>query len=99
VLLSFEASQDPAYFKRRLARLSQTYSIAYPMLNAGLPRKDTVMRKLPFIQNFSAFPTVLFLDREHRIRYIHTGFSGPATGEDYEDFKAEFARLVEEIER
>lgn len=99
VLLSFEASQEPAYFKRRLDRLSRTYRIGYPMLNVGPPRRDSVMAKLPFIQNFGGFPTTLFLDKEHRIRFIHTGFSGPATGEDYEDYKAEFARMVEEIER
>jgi hypothetical protein len=54
-----------------------------------------VQQVLPQIETFFAYPTTLVLDREGRIRYTHTGFSGPATGVHYEEFEREFAALID----
>jgi hypothetical protein len=47
-----------------------------------------------------AFPTTLFVDRRGQVRRIHTGFSGPATGEHYDrlvrDFEAQAETLLAE---
>ena len=44
-----------------------------------------------------AFPTVLFLHGDGRIRAIHTGFTGPATGEAYVQLRARFESLAQEL--
>jgi hypothetical protein len=41
-----------------------------------------------------AYPTTIFIDRGGRVRQIHTGFSGPGTGEHYEQLQQEFKTLV-----
>ena len=41
-----------------------------------------------------AFPTTIFIDRDGRVRKIHTGFSGPGTGEHFTRLQAQFTELV-----
>ena len=39
----------------------------------------------------------VFIDRKGRVRKIHTGFSGPATGAHYAEFVAEFRRTIDQL--
>lgn len=71
------------------------FSIDYPVLIAGAAGE--VPEKLPQLEAFYAYPTLLVLDRQGVIRHVHTGFSGPATGIHYEKFAAEFAALVDAL--
>ena len=44
-----------------------------------------------------AFPTMIFIDRKGDVRMIHTGFSGPGTGQHYLQFVGEFKTLMDEL--
>jgi hypothetical protein len=44
-----------------------------------------------------AYPTTIFIDRAGKVRRIHTGFSGPATGAHYERLIDEFTTLVDQL--
>ena len=44
-----------------------------------------------------SYPTSIFIDKMGKVRKIHTGFNGPATGEKYEEFKKEFEDFVDEL--
>jgi len=44
-----------------------------------------------------AFPTMIFIDRKGKVRKIHTGFSGPGTGQHYTDFVKEFYALMDDL--
>jgi hypothetical protein len=52
---------------------------------------------LPEIDNFSSYPTTIFIDKQGKVRKIHTGFSGPATGLFYREFQEEFNALVDSL--
>jgi hypothetical protein len=52
---------------------------------------------LPQLESINAFPTTIFVDRKGNIRKIQAGFSGPATGEHYTEFKKEFNQIVNEL--
>jgi hypothetical protein len=41
-----------------------------------------------------SYPTSIFIDKTGKVRKIHTGFNGPATGEKYVEFKTEFEAFV-----
>lgn len=71
------------------------FGIDYPVLIAGTYEAGAVQRVLPQLDNFVAYPTMLVLDRQRRVVYTHTGFSGPATGSHYETFKAGFGALID----
>jgi len=44
-----------------------------------------------------AFPTTLFLDGSGKVRAVHTGFSGPATGPEHDKLRSDFERLIESL--
>ena len=44
-----------------------------------------------------SYPTSIFIDKKGKVRKIHTGFNGPATGEKYTEFKKEFESFVAEL--
>lgn len=71
--------------------------IQYTTLIAGISDKDDAAKKLPQLDAIYAFPTTLFLDRSGRVRHVHTGFAGPATGEHYKALTAQFDALLEQL--
>jgi peroxiredoxin len=71
--------------------------IEYTTLIAGISDKVEAGKTLPMLNGVLAFPTTIFIDRAGRVRNIHTGFTGPGTGEHYETFKREFTALVDEL--
>jgi hypothetical protein len=44
-----------------------------------------------------SFPTTIIIDKKGKVRNIHTGFSGPATGDYYLDYITEFNHLIDEL--
>jgi thiol-disulfide isomerase/thioredoxin len=75
-------------------RFQQDFGIEYTLLIAGVSDKDEASKSLPFLKEVLGYPTALFIDRKGVVRKIHTGFSGPATGEHYEHYKEEFTTFV-----
>jgi peroxiredoxin len=97
VALMFEHFGD---FERAAAatqRFRQHYGIEYTTLIAGVSDKDEAAKKLPMLDRVYAFPTMIILDRKGHVRMIHTGYSGPATGEHYTLFVAEFKSALDQL--
>ncbi len=92
--LFFERKPERAYWKHRLARTAERLQVPYPLAYAGPASKDSAAARLPFLTHVEAFPTTVFLDRKHRVVAVHTGFSGPATGAAFDEWKKEFERLI-----
>src|SRR5580698_9784366 len=86
VALSFEESEqlkDPA----RLRAFVKQYGLEYPVLLAGEPSE--LNAKLPGVVNLNAWPTTFFVGRDSRVRAIHTGFAGAASGELHQEMVTE----------
>ena len=47
----------------------------------------------------SQYITSIFIDREGKVRKIHTGFNGPGTGEPYQRFVDEYTLFIEQLLR
>jgi len=97
ISLMFEQFGD---FKRATdatERFRRRYGIEYTTLIAGTSDKDDAASKLPQLNGVFAFPTTIFIDRQGKVRKIHTGFSGPATGKYYEKMVASFESTVETL--
>jgi thiol-disulfide isomerase/thioredoxin len=78
--LSYEYVDDRARSLRLIDVYRRKYSIGFPLLLAGITGPGEIEKTLPQLRNFGAYPTTIFLDRHGRVRVIHAGFSGPATG-------------------
>jgi hypothetical protein len=44
-----------------------------------------------------SYPTTIFLNRNHEVVGIHTGFNGPATGQAYINQNRAFDRMMKEM--
>lgn len=95
VALQFERQIDSLNFKTNMERLRKHFGIQYPLLNAGSNRNASAA--LPMLSRVMGFPTTIILNRRHEVVEIHTGFSGPATGEFFEAFKKEFEALLKTL--
>ena len=73
------------------------YDIEFDVLVAGSSDKVAAAETLPMLNHVLAYPTLIFIDRSGEVRRIHTGFSGPGTGQYYEDFKIEFTSYLDEL--
>lgn len=69
-------------------------SIEFPLLIAGVSDNDDASKKLPALSGIYGYPTAILLDKDGKVRDVHTGFSGPATGVFYDAYTAEFERKV-----
>jgi len=95
--LAFERKDDPAFAKARLDNLIKRFDIQYDILFAGISDKKVVAEKLPELNAFLSFPTTFFIDKEGKVRKVHTGYNGPATGEYYHAFIREFNSEVDAL--
>jgi peroxiredoxin len=97
--IAYEVSGDTATDARMVRTFRDKLKLPWPLLLAGTPDAASQTGTQPQLTNFVAFPTTLFLGRDGRIKMIHAGFYGPATGEAHTALLAEFAREVEALLR
>ena len=92
VALAFEYAKTEAKAFSFINRLKDRLDITYPILLAqtGSTNKSEANQKLPMLNHVLSYPTSIFIDKTGKVRKIHTGFNGPATGEKYTEFKTEF---------
>ena len=96
--LAFERKNDAAYAASRIETVKRKLSVPYPILWGGNASKDSASKALPSAGGIKAFPTTLFVKKGGEILKVHSGFSGPATGEAYEAWRKEFRQLLKELE-
>jgi thiol-disulfide isomerase/thioredoxin len=94
VALMFEHFEDHDVAAEQVRRFREKFDIEYDTLIAGISDKSEAAKALPQLNAVLAFPTTIFIDRGGRVRRIHTGFSGPGTGEHYELLQKDFKNLI-----
>jgi thiol-disulfide isomerase/thioredoxin len=97
VALAYEYTPDSERNVRQIDIYRKKYGIEFPILMAGTTNEGEIARTLPQLVNFGAYPTTIFVGRDGRVRKIHAGFSGPATGDRFPAVKKEFEDLVREL--
>ncbi|MGC6430446.1 MAG: TlpA disulfide reductase family protein [Jejuia sp.] len=97
IALAFEYVKSEEKAFENIKRLRENTGITYPILLAqyGSASKVKANEKLPMLNHVLSYPTTIFIDKAGKVRKIHTGFNGPATGEKYLQFKNEFEDFVE----
>ncbi len=94
VALLFEHFDDPELAAQQVKAFRRKFDIQYDTLIAGISDKTEAAKVLPSLSAVLAFPTTLFIDRSGRVRQIHTGFTGPGTGEHYVALQNRFTEIV-----
>ena len=95
--LAFERTDEFERSAERVRAYAARHGISYPLLIGGVANKESVAAAFPLIDQLRAYPTTVFIDANGRVRAVHTGYSGPATGEEHTKLEAEFRRIVREM--
>ncbi|MCG8309010.1 MAG: TlpA family protein disulfide reductase [Cytophagales bacterium] len=95
--LAFERKADFEYAKKRIGNMKEKLGVTYEVLIAGTTSAESREKALPMLNKIMSFPTSIILDRQHKVRKIHTGFSGPGTGVYYERFVEDFDLFMDKL--
>jgi hypothetical protein len=78
-----------------MTRYRKDLNVPYTLLLAGSSDKGKAAEALPMLNQILSFPTTIIIDKAGKIREIHTGFSGPGTGSEYEKYALETEQLIQ----
>jgi len=95
--LAFEATGDATRDTTMLKRFKKRHDLDYHLLLAGQRDKKAAGAKLPDINHVLAYPTTLFIGRDGRVAHIHTGFTGPGTGQAYDALKKSYHDIIQAL--
>lgn len=97
IAFEFANSEEKALIN--LKKLKSRLDIDYDILLAqhGTSSKIDATSKLPSIDTLISYPTLIVIDKRQKVRRIHTGFNGPATGDKFDIFKTEFEEYIKEL--
>jgi thiol-disulfide isomerase/thioredoxin len=93
--ISFELADDDELGRKNLKLYKDRLGLSYTLLFCGsLDDANVNTRLRSQIQNFFAYPTTLFIDRNGKVKALNSGFKGPGTGEEYQAQVREFHALA-----
>lgn len=97
--LAFEYAKTEEKAFEGIKRLKEREEVPYPILLAqyGTSNKQKANEKLPMLNHILSYPTTIYIDKTGKVRKIHTGFNGPATGDKFVEFKKEFNKTIETL--
>jgi thiol-disulfide isomerase/thioredoxin len=96
VALDFEEAEQQGDFERARAFLKK-YRIDYTYLIAGAP--DELHEKITQAVNLNTWPATFFVGRDGRVKAVHAGFAGPASGEFYTKLDREYHSTIDALLR
>ncbi len=99
ISLSFEYTDDVERNRRQVKRFIERFGTRHPILLAGTTKTARTSSAILPLEGWEGYPTTIFLDRQHRIVKIHSGFDGPATGERFTKLKKDLEDAVEALLR
>ena len=95
IALSFE--RNPEIAATQVGIYKKKMNLPYEILVAGAStKKEEAIKAVPFLSEVFAYPIMVFVDKNNKIRRVHTGFDGPATSK-YADFKKEFDEFLKKL--
>lgn len=91
--LAFERYREKEKAMSAIRRFKENIRPGYDIALAGYADKAKAAEALPMLSQVLAYPTMIILNKDGKVKRIHTGFNGPATSE-YADFKKDFNTFI-----
>jgi thiol-disulfide isomerase/thioredoxin len=92
--LAYERRADFKYASDRVKKMIDKWNVKYDFVIAGTDNKEKASQTLPMLNRIAAFPTMVFIGKDGKVKKIHTGFAGPGTGTYYDEFIQDFNETV-----
>ena len=97
ISVCFEPFEEFKKNQALVKKVKNELNIPYEMVIAGRASKKAASDLFPMLSSITSFPTSIFLDKQHKIQKVHTGFYGPGTGPYYENYVAETKAFVNSL--
>jgi len=97
VSLAYEYTDDAKQNARQIEIFRKKYNVPYPILLAGTTDDGQIAKTLPQLVGFGAYPTTIFVGRDGRVSKIHAGYTGPATGDRFNQVQKEMDQIVRDL--
>jgi len=97
--LAFELTGERARDAEQVRIFAQKYGLTYPLLLAGTADKEEATQALRMLDRVRAFPTTIFVGADGTPKAVHSGFAGPATGDEHLKLVREFEQRIEALLR
>lgn len=97
--LQFEYGTDQARAFKQLDSFANRYKLIYPLVLAGEPTPESTRAALGALGPVKVYPSTIFIGRDGRVREVHVGWAGPATGPLHEKAKQHFDETVSRLLR
>ena len=96
VSIAFEYAKNKNQAINNLKKIKKNLNLNYDLLLGGYGGTDKkiILEKLNSLEKLISYPTLIVIDKNKIVRKIHTGFNGPATGDEYEKFKYNFEEFL-----
>lgn len=97
IAVAFETQKNLTDKIAKINTYRANLELDYTFLVGGSACKSCASELFPTLNEIISFPTLLFIDKKGEVRKIHTGFSGPGTGEYYSAFVNSTDAFVKEL--
>ncbi len=97
IALAYEKTNDFKKASENVLRLKKRFNAGYEFLITEQTGKAKASETFKLLNEISAFPTTIFIDKKGEVRKIYTGYNGPATGEAHETMKKETEEFLNKI--
>lgn len=93
--VQFERSDDFEIARKQVQTQHDELGLSYPSYFGGKIGTGAANRVFTSIDNITAYPTAIFIDKKGEVRKIHTGFYGPGTGDFNRIYTTELDSFVQ----
>ena len=97
VALAYEVGSDKKAQLARLKAFQKKMKLPYEIVLAGTSSKDVAAAQFPMLNGIMSFPTSVFVDKKGKVKTVFTGFSGPATGDAYQQLSDEIRKEIQDM--
>lgn len=97
ISVGYETGSSFDDFKSNIERLKNTLELDFIFLVGGKASKGLAKEHFDMLNNIISFPTTVFIGRDGQVKRVHTGFSGPGTGQYYTDYVNKTNALIESL--
>jgi len=95
--LAYEYVDDTPRNLKQIEIYRQKFGLTFPLLLSGTTDAGQIAKTLPQLVGFGAFPTSIFIDRSGHVHAILAGFTGPSTGQKYQEVQQRMDELTRQI--
>ena len=97
IAVGYESGKSFEDYASNIARLKSKLNLDFTFLVGGPASKNKASRDFSMLNAIISFPTSIFIGRDGKVKRIHTGFTGPGTGDYYNDYINRTEALIERL--